>query len=187
MPTRVERHDDKGPAVTLRPANNADWPLILSWLKMPEVERWWGSQSAAQAEIRLVFETSSALARIIEVGGEPIGYTHAIDATFWGEHLPEGLPPGAWDVEVFVAAPEHRGRGIGAAALDLLAKEVFSTTLAVALSVFVSVRNEHAVRAYESAGFAWVQVWDDPIFGASWLMLRQRPDALPRPLQARLI
>lgn len=144
---------------------------------MPEVERWWGSQSAAQAEIRLVFETRSALARIIEVGGQPIGYAHAIDATFWGESLPDGLPPGAWDVDVFVAAPEHRGRGIGGAALDLLAAEVFSTTLAVALSVFVSVRNEHAIRAYESAGFSWVQVWPDPIFGASWLMLRHRPRA----------
>jgi aminoglycoside 6'-N-acetyltransferase len=167
--------EESGPAVTLRPASEADWPLILSWLKMPAVQRWWGSQSAAQAEIRLVFETSSALARIIEIGGQPIGYAHAIDATFWGENLPDGLPPGAWDVEVFVAAPEHRGRGIGAAALDLLSAEVFSTTLAVALCVFVSVRNEHAVRAYERAGFEWVQVWDDPIVGASWLMLRRRP------------
>lgn len=168
--------EDQDSAVTLRPANESDWPLILSWLKMPEVQDWWGSQSAAQAEIRLVFETTSALARIIEAGGHPIGYTHAIDATFWGENLPDGLPPGAWDVEVFVAAPEHRGRGIGAAALDLLSAEVFSTTLAVALCVFVSVRNEHAIRAYERAGFEWVQVWDDPVFGASWLMLRHRPN-----------
>lgn len=171
----MSRREELSAAVALRQARDVDWPLILSWLKMPEVERWWGSQSAAQAEIRQVFETSSALARIIEVDGRPIGYAHAIDATFWGDDLPEGLPPGAWDVDVFIAAPEHRGRGFGAAALDLLAEEVFSTTLAVALCVFVSVRNEHAVRAYESAGFKWVQVWDDPVFGASWLMLRQRP------------
>ncbi|CFX11579.1 Aminoglycoside 6-adenylyltransferase [Candidatus Filomicrobium marinum] len=171
----MSRREQEGPTVRLRPATQADWPLIQSWLKMPQVAEWWGSQSAAQAEIRLVFETPSALARIIEIDGQPIGYTHAIDATFWGETLPDGLPPGAWDVEVFVAAPEHRGRGIGGTALDLLADEVFSTTLSVALCVFVSVRNEHAVRAYESAGFAWVQVWNDPIFGASWLMVRHRP------------
>ena len=58
--------------------------------------------------------------------------------------------------------------------LNQLAEEVFSTTFAVALSVFVSLANEPAIRAYERAGFQWQQVWEDPIHGPSWMMLRLR-------------
>ncbi len=160
--------------LSLRPALESDWPLIQSWLAMPEVSRWWGSSSAAFAEIKIVFETRSAIARIIEHDGEPVGYAHAIDASHWGDELPAGLPPGTWDIDLFIASTQHRGRGIGEQVVKRLAEEVFSTTLAVALSVFVSVRNERAIRGYENAGFHWVKVWNDPIHGASWLLLRER-------------
>jgi aminoglycoside 6'-N-acetyltransferase len=85
------------------------------------------------------------------------------------------MPAGTWDVDLFIAEPGHRGCGAGERALELLAEEVFTTTLAPALAVFVSVRNEAAVRAYERAGFAWARVWEDPLLGPSWMMLRTRP------------
>ena len=56
----------------------------------------------------------------------------------------------------------------------MLRDEVFATTLALGLSVVVSVRNEAAVRTYEKAGFRWVRVLADPLFGKSWLMLCER-------------
>lgn len=163
------------PAITLRPATDADWPTLRDWLRMPDVKDWWGSASAAEAEIRTVLETNSAIARIIEAGNEPIGYAHAIDATYWGTDLPDGMPPGTWDVDIFIASKQHRGNGAGPRAMDLLAEEVFGSTLALAMSVFVSVKNERGIRAYEKSGFRWVRVWDDPLFGPSWLMLRRRP------------
>lgn len=160
--------------VSLRPVEAGDWPLIRGWIKRPDIERWWGSASAAEAEMRLVAETGPALGRIVLVSGEPVGYAHAIDAVHWGE-LPEGMPAGTWDVDIFIADPQHRGKGVGEAALNLLAAEVFATTFALSLSVFVSVANESAVRAYERAGFEWARVWEDPIVGPSWMMLRHRP------------
>ena len=170
---------DAGAAISLRPATAADWGRIRGWLALPEIQRWWGNLASAEAEMRLAFETPSALCRIIEADGTPIGYAHAMDATFWGTDLPEGMPAGTWDADLFIAAPEHRGKGAGRTALRLLAEEVFSTTLAVAISVFASIKNEAAVRAYEQAGFRWVRVWDDPVFGPSWLMLLER-DAVRR-------
>ncbi|MDX2290013.1 MAG: GNAT family N-acetyltransferase [Hyphomicrobiaceae bacterium] len=164
-----------GPAVRLRAATPADWPLLQTWLVRPDVERWWGSRGAAEAEIRIVFETQSAIARIIEADGRPAGYAHAIDATFWGPSLPDGMPPGTWDVDVVIAEPEFRSRGVGAQALEEIAREVFQTTFALALSVFVPLRTEAAVRAYERAGFRWVEVWNDPLLGPCWLMIRPRP------------
>lgn len=163
--------------VTLRPVAAGDWPLIRAWIARPDIQRWWGSAAAAEAEMRLVAESGPALARLVLVDGRPVGYAHAIDAGHWGSALPEGMPPGTWDADIFIADPEFRGRGVGETALNLLAEEVFSTTLAVALSVFVALANEPAIRAYERAGFQWARVWEDPIFGPSWMMLRQRPGA----------
>ena len=159
----------------LREARPDDWLILRTWITRPEIQKWWGSPNSVEAEIRIVFETPSAIARIIEHAGVPIGYCHAIDATHWGDQLPDGVPPGTWDIDLVVAEPASRGKGFGGIALDLLADEVFSTTLALALGVVVSVRNEHAVRAYERAGFKWLRVWQDPEFGAAWFMLRERP------------
>ncbi len=66
-----------------------------------------------------------ALCRIIEAGGAPVGYAHAVDATMWGEELPQDLEPGTWDLDLFIASEEHRGKGVGQAALALLKDEVF--------------------------------------------------------------
>lgn len=161
--------------ITLRPARDADWVLIARWLAQPEIQRWWGNLASAESEVRMALETPSAIARVVMAGAEPIGYAHAIDASYWGSGLPDGMPPGTWDIDLFIASPSHRGRGAGEHALALLVDEVFTTTLAPALSVFVSVRNEAAVRAYERSGFEWARVWDDPVVGPSWMMLRWRP------------
>ena len=161
--------------IALRPARGDDWPMIRGWLRLPEIRRWWGNAASTEAEVRLVMETASALARVVTAAGRPIGYAHAIDALHWGGGLPEAMPAGTWDIDAFVAAPEWRGRGAGRRAVELLAEEVFATTLAPAVSVFTSVRNEPAVRAYEAAGFRWVRIHDDPIQGPCWMMLKERP------------
>lgn len=161
--------------LALRPATTADWRLIRQWIARPDIQRWWGSPAAAEAEIRMALDGEAALSCMVMLGAEPIGYAHAVDAAHWGPSLPDGMPAGTWDIDVFIATPEHRGKGLGEGAVNLLAGEVFSTTLALALSVIVPVTNERAVRAYERAGFQWVRVLEDPIFGRSWMMLRRRP------------
>jgi aminoglycoside 6'-N-acetyltransferase len=162
-------------AVRLRPATRADWDLIRSWLGRPDIQDWWGPVSATEAEVNMALGSRHALCRIIEVRDEPVGYAHAVDATLWGEDLPQDLAPGTWDLDLFIASEEHRGRGAGQAALALLKDEVFASTLAVAVCVFPSVRNERAVRAYEKAGFRWKRIWNDPHSGPSWFMVAERP------------
>lgn len=160
--------------VVLRPLSRMDETLIERWIKQPEIQRWWGDGASAFAEVRLAQESPSAICRIVMVDGKPSGYAHAIDAALWGNSLPEGLMPGTWDVDLFIAEPAARGRGAGELALRLLIDEVFATTLALAVSVFVSVRNEAAVRIYEKAGFHWVRIWEDPVFGPMWMLIRER-------------
>jgi aminoglycoside 6'-N-acetyltransferase len=135
----------------------------------------------------LAMGTPQAICRIIEAPapaqpGAPaagsrwlaVGYAHALDAVLVGPPRLDVLPPGSWQVDVFVASPEHRGRGIGGMALLLIRDEVFDTTLALAAAAYVSVGNEKAVRAYEQAGFKWRAIARDAVRGAEWLMLADR-------------
>lgn len=165
------------PTVRLRPARAKDWDLIRGWLAMPDIEAWWGPISATQAEVQIALNSGHAMCRIIEANGEAAGYAHAVDATLWGEELPQDLAPGTWDLDLFIARREHRGLGVGAEALRLLKAEVFASTMALAVCVFPSVRNEAAVRAYEKAGFRWQRIWNDPYMGPSWFMIAERPQS----------
>jgi len=163
------------PRITLRPATRADFGLIRRWLARPDVQQWWGPVSATEAEVNLALGAAHAICRIIEADGAPVGYAHGVDATLWGANLPDELEPGTWDLDLFVAAEEHRGKGVGPVALAMLRDEVFATTLAVAVCIFPSVRSERAVRAYEKAGFRWQSVWHDPHTGPAWFMVARRP------------
>ena len=169
--------------VDLRPVVEADWPLIKSWLARPDIEDWWGPKATSEAAVMMAMSSPHALCRIIEVCSskgsdqdrQPVGYAHALDATLCGEALPSALEPGTWDVDLFVASERHRNIGIGQQGLHILCREVFATTLAVAVCVFADVANERAVRAYEKAGFRWKQVWRTPNDAPSWFMTMDRP------------
>jgi len=163
--------------LSLRPATDADWPSVRRWLRLPAVEKWWGPASATETEVIQALGATHAIARIVEWQGRPVGYAHAVDAMTWGESLPEDLQAGTWDMNIFIAEPSARGCGIGPAALAALRSEVFSTTLATAVSVFAAVENEMAARAYEKAGFQWHRIWHDPALGPMWLMICERPRA----------
>lgn len=161
--------------IALSPATDEHWPLIRGWLAKRSVQDWWGPQATIEAEVMMAMASPHAICRIISSDGERVGYAHAFDAALWGENLPDGIAPGTWDLDLFIASERHRGRGIGQRALDLLKQEVFATTLAMAVCVFPSIANERAVRAYEKAGFTWRSLIDDPVNGPSWFMVAERP------------
>jgi aminoglycoside 6'-N-acetyltransferase len=163
-----------GSSVTLRPASRADWPALQRWLARPDIETWWGPRAATEAAVTMALTDSQAICRIIVADGEDVGYAHAIDATVWGAALPDDLEPGTWEIELFVASEQHRGLGVGQVALKALIDEVFGTTMAMAVCVFVPVANERAVRAYEKAGLTWKSIWNTPAQGHAWFMVKER-------------
>jgi aminoglycoside 6'-N-acetyltransferase len=165
----------QAPRLAIRPATAADRFRIRRWLADPAIQDWWGNVACAEAGITLAMESAAALPCIIESDRTPIGYAHAVDVGLWAEECLPELPPGTWDVDLFIGSAEHRGRGFGHAALELITAEVFATTLAAACSAKVSIRNEAAARAYERAGFRWQRIWPDRLHGPCWLLLKERP------------
>lgn len=159
----------------LRPVTPFDRDAVRRWLQDADVQRWWGNAASAEAEIRSALESAASLCRIMMLHGLAIGYAQAAESAVLDAASIAGVPPGSWRASLFIGALEHRGRGHGQRALDLLTREVFATTLAVAVCILVSVRNERAARAYENIGFRWTSIFDDPLVGPSWVMLRERP------------
>lgn len=179
MTERPGDRPDARIAVRLREATDNDWPTIRRWLAQPEVIRWWGPKATSEAEVLLALGTPQALCRIIEAQDEAerwsaVGYAHALDAGLILDPLPADLPAGTWAIDLFVASPAHRGKGVGARALRMMRDEVFGTTLAIAACVIVGVGNEKAVRAYEAAGFTWRSIIRDPVTGPEWVMVAER-------------
>lgn len=166
---------DDNAETSLRAADDQDWPLIRSWLARPEIVDWWGPLQTTEAEVMLALRSAHSICRIVEAAGKPLGYCQAVDATVWGDDLPQDLNPGTWEIDLFIASEKHRNKGYGANALIQLRDEVFRTTLATAVCVFPSISNERAVRAYEKAGFQWKSIWQDVIGGPSWFMVFERP------------
>ena len=163
------------PTVTLRPADARDWPLIHCWLRLPEIQRWWGSLAAAESEVMAALRADMGLCSIIEVDGASVGYAQAQDAQPLGPAIPHSLTAGAFRVDAFIGEAPYRRQGAAQTALRLVAAEVFATTLAPAVIVIAPLKHEAAVRAYERAGFEWLRVIDDPLLGPSWLMRLERP------------
>ena len=100
-------------AIHLRPALPEDRFRIRRWLADPEVQAWWGNAASAEAEITLAMAARPRSAASSRRGGEPIGYAHAVETGLWGEHQPDDLPAGTWDIDLFIASAEHRSLGAG--------------------------------------------------------------------------
>jgi RimJ/RimL family protein N-acetyltransferase len=160
--------------VSLRPYTLGDRFVLNRWLGEPDVVAWFGSRSAAEAELALAQSSPSSFIRVILFDGAPIGYAQAFDIGLSCFQHP-AIPSGSYDADVFIGSTPHRGLGHGAAALRQLTDEVFATTFTVAVAITVPLRNEQAVRRIERAGFTWQAVIHDHLLGPLWILRRDRP------------
>ena len=112
--------------ITLRPATPEDRFRIRRWLAEPEIQAWWGNAASAEAEINLAMASDTALCRIVEADGAPIGYAHAVEIGIWGAPRPEEVPPGEATVTLTVPAA-----WAGAAAVIQVAERTVNGTESV--------------------------------------------------------
>jgi GNAT superfamily N-acetyltransferase len=170
MPTTAH----EPPELKLRLFEGSDEKHLRQWLKLPHVVAWWGGLPAAEAAIALARETETSLRCMIHCGDDAIGYGHAIDATLTAADQLEGVPVGAFEIDLFIAEARYKGRGLGAEALEKFAEELFAESFMPAVVVRMPVTTESAVRTLEQKGFRWRAIERTPGQAPRWLLVKSR-------------
>ena len=132
--------------VGVRAASAADEPLVHAWFHDPQVYAHWGGAPPPADEIRAHCTVRNEPGEtvwpfIILEDDVPAGYLQAW-RKFGGE--------AGFDL---VLVPPARGRGIGPAALRLMAEHVTGTLRWPAVTVDPDPTNAHAIHAFGKAGF----------------------------------
>ena len=133
---------------SFRPAQRSDVPLLLRLMQgfYRDTDTPLDAKAAAHALAAVVGDPTLGRVFVIELGAEPAGYV-VLSLGFSLEFLGRD----AFVDELYVV-PEHRGRGLGLAALREL--ESVATGLGVkALHLEVGPDNESALGLYRRAGF----------------------------------
>ncbi|MEW5992077.1 MAG: GNAT family protein [Chloroflexota bacterium] len=149
MTTHVPAPTLQAGGLRLRPATAADQAALATLLAEPEVARWWvhGRLDEAVAELLEVDDDTTVLA--IEVDGTVAGLIQ-----FSEELEPDYRHAG---VDLFVGTA-WQGRGIGPAAIRLVARHLFDERGHHRITIDPAAANERAIRAYEKVGFRRVGI-----------------------------
>jgi aminoglycoside 6'-N-acetyltransferase len=144
----------------LRPATLADVPTLQRWDKDPDVISCTTDDPEADtafdhidwpAEIAARSDVSFHL--IAEVEGRPVGALQIIDphlepTHYWGD-VAENLRA----VDIWIGAPEDRGRGYGTEMMRLALAQCFAAPEVTAILIDPLASNTDAQRFYERLGF----------------------------------
>ncbi len=108
--------------LTWRPLAFADLPLLGSWLREPQVMRWWNHDATAAAVERdfgpSVRGEEPGADLVVMLDGRPIGLLQRSVIADYPEGLVEfsalvEVPDGAVELDYLIADPALRGHGLG--------------------------------------------------------------------------
>jgi aminoglycoside 6'-N-acetyltransferase len=139
----------EGDGFRLRPATPADLPALGSLLAEPEVARWWVHGPLEEAVAELLDADDDTVILVLEVDGAVAGQVQ-----FSEELTPDYRHAG---IDLFVGTA-WQGRGLGPAAIRLVARHLFEVRGHHRLTIDPALANERAIRAYERVGFRRVGV-----------------------------
>ncbi len=168
-------------AVTLRPMQVQDLPLLHTWLQRDHVRQWWGDEKLDTLEsvaIKYLPRTcgeSSVTPFIAMVGGTPVGYCQSYVVAgddFW----PGETDPGARGCDQFLGEGHLLGKGLGTELVRALVDRLFADPAVTKVQTDPSPDNARAIRCYEKAGFRPIKVVATPD-GEALLMVRERTRA----------
>jgi aminoglycoside 6'-N-acetyltransferase len=162
--------------IELRPMRLDDVEHLERWDEDPDVAASGGDDDWYDWPLELSrgeFDWREFL--IAEEDGRPVGFVQLIDASeeeshYWGDDVPAG----AWAIDIWIGAPEDRGRGLGAEMMRLALARCFDRHCASEVLIDPLASNEGALRFYERLGFEFVEERD---FGGDHCRVYR----LPRP------
>lgn len=160
-----------------------DFPLLLRWLELPHIKKWWDKNVVYNADLiekkyvpytqgyKILGDIKKPMhAFIIEVDGQQIGYIqyyNKYDFPPEQGYSVEGLPDSLAALDFYIGEPESLGKGIGSQALKLFLKEHVLKKFD-ACFVDPDAANKAAMRTYEKAGFSVVKAI--PELAVTWMV-----------------
>jgi aminoglycoside 6'-N-acetyltransferase len=134
---------DERPDVTLRPVRPDDIPALAAMLARPEVARWWPRYDLARVEAEFLATEPDLTIYAIDAAGRLAGCIQSSEE--------ESADFRHANIDLFVD-PELHGRGIGSAAIRLLARILIDKGHH-RLTIDPAADNTVAIRVYENVGF----------------------------------
>ena len=160
--------------VSLAPLTQADLPLVEAWLRAEHVRRFWGDPEENYRNLACP-EPGTSLAVILE-GGRRVGlvlWRHPSRRELDEAGLCD-IPTSVMDMDIMLGELEAVGRGIGPAAIALVAQRVLADPSVPCLIAACMRENAASRLAFAKAGFGLDREFDDPLGGWCFLLKRER-------------
>lgn len=166
-------------SISFRPLTRPDFPLLLDWLRQPQVAAWWASdqtsESVEEAFSPLLDLQSTTRAYLVLLDGGAIGYIQSYVAMGSGDGWWEDeTDPGVRGIDQFIGEPELLNGGIGTAMVRAFVERLFVDPAVTQVQTDPDPANPRAIRCYVKAGFEAVRELTTPD-GAALLMIHPRP------------
>jgi aminoglycoside 6'-N-acetyltransferase len=140
----------------------ADLPLLATWLREPQVARWWNHEHTAEAVERdfgaSVRGEEPGQDLVVSLDGHPVGLLQRAVINDYPEDLAEfaavvDVPDGAVELDYLIGDASLRGRGLGSGMIAMAVESTWSDyPAAPAVLVAVVAANTASWRALEKAG-----------------------------------
>jgi ribosomal protein S18 acetylase RimI-like enzyme len=145
--------------------------LLEQWLNRQHVRDSWGDPAAILESIMTMRPPAGRA--LIVADGEWVGFVQwqrigARELLESGVDVPDDE---TLDIDIFIADAGQLGRGIGSKAIEVLMKKLEEEGAAKRATLFTSVENERAKRAYEKAGFRKRSMYLDDEHGWTNVMM----------------
>lgn len=159
MKRTLQLDECRGVAITFRPLQRADFPVLQRWLAEAHVEQWWRlpfSESGIEAHFGpRVDRHEPTFVYIVEIDQRPLGLAQWYRWADYPEHGAR-LGVGKHDagIDLAIGEPDYLGRGLGPAIIrTFLADCVWASDDVTACVADPEVANRRSIRAFEKAGF----------------------------------
>ncbi|MBN9227499.1 MULTISPECIES: GNAT family N-acetyltransferase [Legionella] len=157
-----------------KPLHEQDINLLYHWFQEPNINRWyargmvWSLDMVTKKYLPRIYGQDNVPSFIVYLDKQAIGF---IQYYCFKDHLPEGIshtknalfqkyqPNELAGVDLFIAAGDNRGKGLGKHMLDIFTENLPNTFRAVVVDP--AINNYQAIHCYEKAGFQHTEYSED--------------------------
>ncbi|MGK6315047.1 GNAT family N-acetyltransferase [Neorhizobium sp. DT-125] len=165
---------DDAPRYHFRDVVREDFPLLAKWLAEPHIAKWWGEVDEELAGIEEAMTSVETRPMIVELEGRPIAYLQYYDPHLEEGHPYQDQPKGTLGIDISIGIAELVGKGHGSAIIRQFVRELFASG-AKRIVIDPDPENSAAIRAYEKAGFRYVDTRTS-IYGPAHFMALDAPE-----------